>query len=62
MAIGSGEWGKLFDIADDIEPKKFFRFADQLRGSGTSMSNHIAEGSGSFSETEFRQYLNIARR
>lgn len=26
------------------------------------MPNNIAEGSGSFSDQEFRQYLNIARR
>ncbi len=31
---------ELFDIADDIEKKKLFRFADQLRGDGMSMSNN----------------------
>ena len=29
----------LFDIADDLERRKFFRFADQLRGSGMIMTN-----------------------
>jgi four helix bundle protein len=53
---------ELFDIADDLEKRKLFRFAEQLRGSGMSMSNNIAEGSGSISKNEFRQYLNIARR
>lgn len=53
---------RLFDIADELEKKKLFRFADQLRGSGMSMSNNISEGSGSFSNAEFKQYLNIARR
>ena len=52
----------LFDIADTLEQKKLFRFADQLRGSGMSMSNNIAEGSGSSSKREFKQYLNMARR
>ena len=52
----------LFDIADELEKKKLFRFADQLRGSGMSMSNNIAEGSGSHSKKEFKNFLNIARR
>ena len=52
----------LFDIADELEKKKLFRFAEQLRGSGMSMSNNIAEGSGSHSKKEFRNFLNIARR
>ena len=38
---------ELFDIADGLEQKRLFRFAEQLRGSGMSMSNNIAEGSGS---------------
>jgi four helix bundle protein len=52
----------LFDIADDLEKKKLFRFAEQLRASGMSMSNNIAEGSGSHSKKEFKNFLNIARR
>lgn len=53
---------KLFDIADGLEQKKLYRFAEQLRGSGMSMSNNIAEGAGSNSRAEFKQFLNIARR
>lgn len=53
---------KLFDIADDLEEKRLYRFAEQLRGSGMSMSNNIAEGSGSSSKKEFKQFLNMARR
>jgi four helix bundle protein len=52
----------LFDVADDLEQKKLYRFADQLRGAGMSMSNNIAEGSGSTSKKEFKQFLNMARR
>ena len=52
----------LFDVADELERKKLYRFADQLRGAGMSMSNNIAEGSGSSSKKEFNQFLNIARR
>lgn len=43
----------LFDIADDLEQRKLFRFAEQLRGSGMSMSNNIAEGSASSSNKIF---------
>jgi four helix bundle protein len=53
---------ELFDVADDLEKKRLYRFADQLRGAGMSMSNNIAEGSGSSSEKEFKQFLNMARR
>jgi len=53
---------ELFDIADELEKKKLYRFAEQLRASGMSMSNNIAEGSGSSSKKEFRSFLNIARR
>lgn len=35
---------RLFDIADELERKKLYRFAGQLRGAGMSMSNNIAKG------------------
>lgn len=54
--------GTLFDLADRLEAKKLYRFAEQVRGSGLSMSNNIAEGSGSDSKREFSNFLNIARR
>ncbi len=53
---------ELFSIADDLEQKKLFRFAEQLRGACMSVSNNIAEGSGSDSRKEFKQFPNIARR
>jgi four helix bundle protein len=53
---------KLFDIADDLDKRRLYRFAEQIRGAGLSMSNNIAEGSGSQSKKEFAQFLNIARR
>ena len=53
---------QLFNIADLLERNKLFRFTGQLRGAALSMSNNIAEGSGSHSKKEFYQYLNIARR
>ena len=42
--------------------KRLYRFAEQLRGAGMSMSNNIAEGSGSSSKKDFSNFLNIARR
>ncbi len=39
----------LFDIADGLEKKKLYRFAEQLRAAVMSISNNIAEGSGSIS-------------
>ena len=53
---------ELFDIADNLDQKRLYRFAEQLRGAGMSMSNNIAEGSGSSSNKDFKQFLNIARR
>jgi four helix bundle protein len=53
---------ELFDIADHLDKNRLYRFAEQLRGAGMSMSNNIAEGSGSNSTREFFQFLNIARR
>ena len=52
----------LFEVADELEQRKLYRFADQLRGAGMSMSNNIAEGSGYSSKKEFKQFLNMARR
>lgn len=60
MAIDIGN--KLFDLADHLENRKLFRFAEQLRASGMSLSNNIAEGSGSYFQREFRQFLNYSRR
>lgn len=52
---------RLFDLADKLEDHKLFRFAEQLRGSVMSISNNIAEGSGSGSSLQFKRYLDIAR-
>ena len=53
---------RLFDIADRLEKKRLNCFAEQLRGAGMSMANHIAEGAGSASRKEFKYFLNNARR
>ncbi|MFC1715387.1 four helix bundle protein [Candidatus Poribacteria bacterium] len=36
---------RLLDIADKLEERKLFRFAEQLRAVALSMPNNIAEGS-----------------
>jgi len=53
------EFHKLADILDQ---RRLYRYAEQLRGAGLSLTNNIAEGSGSTHAQEFKQFLNIARR
>ena len=53
---------ELFLIADSLEKSHLYRFAEQLRGAGLSISNNIAEGSGSNSRKKFQKFLNYARR
>ena len=53
---------KHFDLADILSEAKSFRVAEQLRGASLSISNNIAEGSGSFSDKDFANFLNFARR
>lgn len=49
-------------LAETLEARKYYRYAEQLRGAGLSVPNNIAEGSGSLHVAEFCQFLNIARR
>lgn len=53
---------QLFALADHLENQKKFRFSEQLRGAALSITNNIAEGAGSYSNKEFAQFLNYARR
>jgi four helix bundle protein len=52
----------LFEIAEELEEGHLFRFAEQLRAATLSITNNIAEGSGSVSDAEFANFLNIGRR
>jgi four helix bundle protein len=52
----------LGNVADQLEQQRRYRFAEQLRAGALSISNNIAEGSGSTSNNEFRNFLNFARR
>jgi four helix bundle protein len=49
-------------LAAKLDDKKLYRYAEQLRAAGLSISNNIAEGSASPHAREFLQFLNIARR
>ncbi|MBC8415951.1 MAG: four helix bundle protein [Candidatus Cloacimonetes bacterium] len=50
------------EIADILEQTHLYKFAEQLRAAGLSISNNIAEGSGSNSDKEFYRFLNYSRR
>lgn len=52
----------LFAYGDLLDRRKFYRFAEQLRAATLSITNNIAEGSGSTSAADFRNFLNMARR
>lgn len=52
----------LLDIADELENRKWYRFAEQLRDATLSVSNNISEGSGSTSKPDFARFLNYSKR
>ena len=53
---------ELFDISDHLDKKRLRRCAERVRVTSLSISNNIAEGSGSNSKAEFARFLNIAKR
>ena len=53
---------KFFRLADKLDHRRLYRFAEQLRGAVLSITNNIAEGSGSLSSNDFANFLNTARR
>lgn len=52
----------LFALAEKLDAKKFYRFAEQLRAATLSITNNIAEGSGSDSPDDFANFLKFSRR
>ena len=53
---------QLFVIADKLAEMRKYRFSEQLNGAALSITNNIAEGSGSFSDKDFANFLNFSRR
>jgi four helix bundle protein len=53
---------KLHKLPEDLDKRRLYRYAEQLKAAGLSLTNNIAEGSGSTHAREFQQFLNIARR
>jgi four helix bundle protein len=53
---------RLFEFADELEERRRYRFAEQFRAAVLSVTNNVAEGSGSASAREFANFVNIARR
>lgn len=53
---------ELFDLADMLYEKKKYRFSEQLYAAALSMTNNIAEGSGSYSNADFDNFLKFSRR
>lgn len=53
---------RLHKLAEELDRVRLFRYAEQLRAAGLSLTNNIAEGSGSTHTREFCQFLNVARR
>jgi four helix bundle protein len=52
----------LFALAEKLDAQKFHRFAEQLRAATLSITNNIAEGSGSDSPDDFANFLKFSRR
>ncbi len=58
LAIEYGN--KIYDIADSLPNKELFGLGYQFRRSAVSISNNIAEGSGSSTVKDFKNYLDIS--
>jgi four helix bundle protein len=53
---------KFHRLAEQLDRRRLYRYAQQLRAAGLSLTNNIAEGSGSTHVQEFKQFLNFTRR
>jgi four helix bundle protein len=54
--------GAIFMLLNELKSKREYVIVDQMMRAFLSISNNIAEGSGSNSDKEFAYFLNIARR
>ena len=53
---------ECFIISENLRKDKYYSFSDQLLRASLSISNNIAEGSGSATKKDFANFLNISRR
>lgn len=53
---------QLFVMGDNLREKGRYRFAEQIDAAGMSITNNISEGSGSFLDTDFANFLNFSCR
>ena len=60
LAIQFGQ--KLFEVSDQFPQHAQYNLGNQLRSAALSISNNIAEGSGSESKFEFKSFLNYSIR
>ncbi len=49
-------------MAAKLDDRRLYRFGEQLRAATLSITNNIAEGSGSGSKADFANFLNTSRR
>ena len=54
--------GNLFKMSEKLDERRYYKFSEQLRAATLSITNNIAEGSGSASDVDFANFLNTARR
>ena len=53
---------ELFVLAEKLRKDNYYSLSDQLIRASLSITNNIAEGSGSATKKDFANFLNIARR
>ena len=47
---------KFHKLAEELDKRRPYRYAEQLRAAGLSLTNNIAEDSGSTHPQEFKQF------